>query len=636
MYLEIVNGNVYLKKGLHDFNYTKVINKKNRLPYKKFYVYKNKEILKLPNSLKQVKILEVIDNPRIDGNKIAVYIDPHERVSFMIVKPHKILSLENVLEKAESTPPHRVFVFSFMKSIYILGVIRFRYSNMKKINISIGYEKTLNYDFSYLFPEKIRQIFSEFTSKIFLPIHLGFSKIPYQDLLLKYNKSSEINNPLYIKSITEDNLNYYYQLKMDGYDKYNRNHYIYSTPRHQLIKKGVSLFLRKSIAGQLVIVMTDYLPITVSIKEKIGKFLSLFNISNKDIYFEKFSKGASESAYEVFKYSIENNDENSLFILDKDSPDFHEMVEKFGKKKVLAHNSIKSFMYIFKANRIISSDLPTHMFRSLYDNSKLLKKKILNNKKKIFLQHGISLATNVFERGYYNPKVPISPDYIVTNSKLETKLFKQYTNYNNEQLIETGTPNLDLYVNNNMQQNSISFILTWRPWDLTGNIEKDSYLDRYLQFINLIDKSPSLKGKNINIILHPKAKEILEEQFPDMFKIIEPHLYIGNIKNALLESKVVITDYSSVCFYAFAGGSNVVFFWGDKENAEKQYSSQNILQSYNVFGDVTYNMDDHIINLIENNYNKVQQKHYVSRFKEMVEFTQGDNVKNIYKIIKEI
>ncbi|MEJ7453559.1 CDP-glycerol glycerophosphotransferase family protein, partial [Staphylococcus xylosus] len=136
--------------------------------------------------------------------------------------------------------------------------------------------------------------------------------------------------------------------------------------------------------------------------------------------------------------------------------------------------------------------------------------------------------------------------------------------------------------------------------------------------------------------LHPKAKEILEEQFPDMFKIIEPHLYIGNIKNALLESKVVITDYSSVCFYAFAGGSNVIFFWGDKENAEKQYSSQNILQSYNVFGDVTYNMDDHMVNLIENNYNKPQQKYHVSRFKEMVEFTQGNNVENIYKIIKEI
>src|SRR5699024_8439371 len=422
---------------------------------------------------------------------------------------------------------------------------------------------------------------------------------------------------------TENNLNYYYQLKMDGYDKYNRNHYIFSTPRHQLIKKGVSLFLRKSITGQLVIVMTDYLPMTVSIKEKIGKFLSLFNISNKDIYFEKFSKGASESAYEVFKYSIKNNDENSLFILDKNSPDFPEMVKKFGKKKVLAHNSIKSFMNIIKSNRIISSELPKHIFKSLYDNSRLLKKKILSNNKKIFLQHGVSLATNVFERGYYNPKVPISPDYIVTNSKLETKLFKQYTGYNTEQLIETGTPNLDLYVNNNMQQNSISFILTWRPWDLTGNIEKDSYLDRYLQFINLIDKSPFLKGKNINIILHPKAKEILEEQFPDIFKIIEPYLYIGNIKNALLESKVVITDYSSVCFYAFAGGSNVIFFWGDKENAEKQYSSQNILQSYNVFGDVTYNMDDYIVILIEDHYNKPQQKHHVSRFKEMVEFTQG-------------
>lgn len=636
MYLESINENIYLQGNLHDFNYIKVVNKKSRLPFKKYYIYDNGSILRTSNPEKTIKVLEIINNPKIEGTNVVVYIDPHERVSFMIAKPHKVLPLEKVLEKAESNPPHRIFVFSFKKSIYILGIIRFRYANMKEVNLSVGYDKSLNYKFNYLFSKNIRKKFSEYTNKLFLPFHFGFSKIPFKDLLLKYDNSSEINNPLYIKSVTENNLNYYYQLKQKGFDKYNKQHYIYSTKRQTIIKKGISLFLRKSITGQLVIVMTDYLEPLIPIKEKIGKFLSFFTNKKKDVYFEKFSKGASESAYEVFKYAIKNNDEKAVFILDKNSYNYNNLIERFGKDKILAHNSIKSFKYIFKADRIISSDLPTHMFRSLYDNSKLLKKKILNNNKKIFLQHGVSLATNVFERGYYNPKVPIAPDYIVTNSKLETNLFKQYTGYKIEQLIETGTPNLDLYVNNKNDQYSISFILTWRPWDLTGDINKNSYLDRYLQFIKLLDENVFFKDKKINVILHPKAKEILEEQFPETFKSIEPYLYLTDIKDALLKSKVVITDYSSICFYAFAGGSNIIFFWGDKQYAEKQYGSQNILQSKNVFGDIVYSMNNEFVNIIKDNYNKTQPQEYITNFSKMVEFTQGNNTKNIYKKIKDI
>ncbi|WP_339117584.1 CDP-glycerol glycerophosphotransferase family protein, partial [Staphylococcus haemolyticus] len=180
------------------------------------------------------------------------------------------------------------------------------------------------------------------------------------------------------------------------------------------------------------------------------------------------------------------NDKNSVYILDKNHDQFNKLRKIYGKKSVVAHNSIRGFINIFNANKIISSDLSTHMFRTLYDNSRFLKSKINNNNKKIFLQHGISLATNVFERGYFNPKVPIAPDFIVTNSEVEQNLFKIYTDYKPKQLILTGTPNLDLYVKNTEKQTDITFMLTWRPWDLVGEISSNSYIDRYLHFIKLI------------------------------------------------------------------------------------------------------------------------------------------------------
>ncbi|MEJ7488507.1 CDP-glycerol glycerophosphotransferase family protein [Staphylococcus pettenkoferi] len=634
MYLERFKDNIKLKDGMHDFNFISVINKKKRLPFRKFYIYHNTEIDHYTNEDRKIKILEVTENPKLEGTQIAVYIDPNGNLSFMIFKPHSRLSNEEVLEKAESTPPHRVKTFKFGNSLYVFGVLRFRYANMQTVNLAVGYDKSLTYQFKYLFSKKIRKFFREFTNKFFLPFHIGYAKIPLQDLFTKYNNSSEINNPLYIKSVNNNNLNYYYQLKFRGFDKYNRNHYVYSSKRYNLKKKEITTFLRKSISGQLVLVITDHLKFTVPLKEKIGKFLSIFTSKKKDVYFEKFSKGASELAFEVFKVALEAQDEDALFILSKENERFKELERYYGKDRVIAHNSIRAFKYIFKAKRLISSDLSTHILRSLYDNSKLLKKKILNTDKKIFLQHGISLATNVFERGYYNPRVPIAPDYIVTNSDLESFMFHQYTDYQPSQLIQEGTPNLDLYVKNTYPQDEITFILTWRPWDLTGKIEKDSYLDRYLQFIELITNNAWFKDKNINIILHPKAREILEEQFPQTYENFKQYLYLDDIKDALLKSKVVITDYSSISFYAFTGGSNIIFFWGDKEKAESEYGAPNILQSYNAFGDIVNTIDSKLLSTIQLNYSQQQNSTYIERFKNLVEYTEGNNSLNVYNRIK--
>lgn len=335
----------------------------------------------------------------------------------------------------------------------------------------------------------------------------------------------------------------------------------------------------------------------------------------------------------MFKLSKKYNDKNSVYILDKHHDQFNKLRKIYGKKSVVAHNSIRGFINIFNANKIISSDLSTHMFRTLYDNSRFLKSKINNNNKKIFLQHGISLATNVFERGYFNPKVPIAPDFIVTNSEVEQNLFKIYTDYKPKQLILTGTPNLDLYVKNTEKQTDITFMLTWRPWDLVGEISSNSYIDRYLQFIKLINELHF--AENVNVILHPKAREILTEQFPDVLKSIEEYLYEGDIKEALMKSKVLITDYSSICFYAYAGGSKVIFFWGDKEESEKQYGAKNILQEENAFGDIIYDIDNKLLKTIKDNfYNNYENKQYRKNFNKLVEKTDGNNTENIYKLIK--
>lgn len=102
-----------------------------------------------------------------------------------------------------------------------------------------------------------------------------------------------------------------------------------------------------------------------------------------------------------------------------------------------------------------------------------------------------------------------------------------------------------------------------------------------------------------------------------------------------MKSKVLITDYSSICFYAYAGGSKVIFFWGDKEESEKQYGAKNILQEENAFGDIIYGIDNKLLKTIKDNfYNNYENKQYRKNFNKLVEKTDGNNTENIYKLIK--
>src|SRR5699024_12425868 len=102
----------------------------------------------------------------------------------------------------------------------------------------------------------------------------------------------------------------------------------------------------------------------------------------------------------------------------------------------------------------------------------------------------------------------------------------QYTKFKHNQLIKLGITNLDLYIQQqHSKKEDITFMLTWRPWDLTGKVEKDSYIDRYMQFIEIITNDSFYQNKNINIILHPKARLMLENQYTDVYDSMKKYIY---------------------------------------------------------------------------------------------------------------
>lgn len=620
-----------LANSFCDFNGKQTLTKKKQ--NKKYLLYTNHGEKVVTSEMSPMTILDVIV---FDGNKqLIFYVDHRNRVSFVLSKKHPVLTPEKVADKIEKTPMFRNFIFMMFSSLFIFGVLRFRGYGFHQIRLSLGYKKDLNYKIKFLFPEKLRNSLKMRTNKLSLLFHFYWVRIPLKDLVNHYIETSDINIPMYIE-IKTNPFNYYYNLKEKTNHVYNKDHYIFNTRSLRVRGTDLELFVRKSVTGQYVFVVSSILSKMIPLKEKIAYICSLFN-SNKeiyDVYFEKFAQGASESGFELFKFSIKENP-NSIYILDKNNENYQELKQQY-PKNLFAKNSIASFYKIFKARSFISSDLVSHLQRRLYDNDSLFKKKVLSCNNKVFLQHGPSLATDIFERGYFNRKVPIAPDYLIVNSEYERNLFLKRTSYKKEQLILTGLPNLDLYsAVRNKPKKEITFLLTWRPWDLTGHIEKGSYIHRYQQFIDMIESDPFYAKKKVNIIFHPKAREILKEQFNELYKKFEPLLFNGDIKDALLNSKVLISDYSSVTFMAFAGGSNVLFYWEDKERAELEYGSPNILQKDIAFGDIVLNFDE-MNSAIKRNFKIPQPLYHINNFDKLIECKHGENTLNTYLNINRI
>ncbi|WP_371069555.1 CDP-glycerol glycerophosphotransferase family protein [Sediminibacillus sp. JSM 1682029] len=621
-----------LKSSYCDFSGKKsLLKKKNN---KKYFLYReNGEEIVKTNLHSSMEVIEIIYHR---NKQIIFYSDTKNRVAFIIAKRHKYLTPKKIVDKVEKDPLYRSLAFMFLTTLWFVGVLRFRDNkDIIDIQLSLGYQKSKNYKVVFLFPKSLRNRFSDYTSKLTLLLHAYVVRIPLKDIYRHYLKSSDINIPIFIKVVNED-INYYYNYKADFIDAYDKNHFVFNTRSVKVGKTDTEMFLRKSVTGQFVLVVTSTLNKSTIVKEKLAFGLTLFSKHKEkyDIYFEKFAAGAAESGFELFKYSVKQN-ANSIYILDKNNPLFKEIKEKY-PKNLFAKNSFLAFYYIFLARSFISSDLVTHVQRRLYDNDSLLKKKILQNKYKFFLQHGVSLATNLFERGYYNKKVPIAPDYIIVNSEFEQELFRKNTQYTKEELIISGLPNIDLYVNSRkLPKTDITFLLTWRPWDLTGKIEKGSYFDRYLSFIKEVQSADFYKDKRMNIILHPKARIILQEQFPEFYEENKHYFYQGDIKDALLKSKVLISDYSSVTYMAFAGGSNIVFYWEDKEKCEEEYGSPNILQENIAFGDIAYDFND-LEKLIKCNYLSKQKSRYQKKYSSLVECTEGKNTFNTFNKLTNI
>ncbi len=404
--------------------------------------------------------------------------------------------------------------------------------------------------------------------------------------------------------------------------------------------KDFAIHIRRTIKGNLVLVKRLKEPIENTLKFKImeSKIVSnlLYGISKIlvprrkkkiSLFYEKFSSKAEEGTYDLFLLMQKNRNTKNYFIISEDSADYPKIKDN---KNVVKKYSLKYYWLIYNVNNFISTEAPIHL-NILRSNNTALRKSI-TDKPFIFLQHGVTYMKCQGKNSTFSKNKEGEATYIVVGSEKEKDVVVDSLGIDEEQVLKTGLPIFSKIEFNHINQTSedyITIMLTWKPYEeQLYDFEKSSDYKNIVEVCNMLKKY--IDNEKIILIAHPKAQSLLSSTD------LKDSLWNKPISKALEKTKLLITDYSSVCYNSFYQGAGVIFYQPDLE----LYEAEN--------GELIPNEDEYIgkrafdISELESiikdtikdkkiDLEKVRTKENEEIYKTINEFSDGKNIQRIYE-----
>jgi CDP-glycerol glycerophosphotransferase (TagB/SpsB family) len=355
---------------------------------------------------------------------------------------------------------------------------------------------------------------------------------------------------------------------------------------------------------------------------------------------------AKDNGEAIFKYLSSNKNKNLdiYFVIDKNSSDY-ERLKKYGK--VVDVKSFKYKMLFLLSDMNISSHANDWVYNPFGKNNVYLNGLI--NNKFVFIQHGII----VHDLSKWLHRLNKNISLFITSTKQEYNLIlKGKYKYDASEIALTGMPRFD-YLNSDDNSRIITIMPTWRT-DLAGKIDRKSgkreYNYNFKESNFYIIYSKLLKNKKLNKILtlnKYKLNFVLHPEFLSQgIDFIDFNSDIINVNSEdvdynkiFFESKLLITDYSSIFFdFAYLKKPEIFFqFDIDTFYQNQIYDKGEFDYERDAFGDVLTTVDevvDKIEYYIKNDF-KMEEK-YIERVDNTFAYTDRNNCKRVYEEILKL
>lgn len=451
-------------------------------------------------------------------------------------------------------------------------------------------------------------------------------QIPYDDVL-----HMQVHNPLFLSSTNKKGLGFMRKL---AFILFPRRSLLLHGPIKKLRDLNTSIFLRQGRTNHIYITAREINQTDEHI-EQLKIFLAfilsrLLFFKKVILLYEKQCEKYEESASVVYEKLLDMGYRNVYFILGKEGQSKYPVPENYSKN-IVRRFSFEHYLRFFQAKIFLSSETPYHAVE-LRTLSQFIHFKLRYMKYKyVFLQHGVMymISLDAETRGTFRyGSIFKDNSRIVVSSKLEAKHFIEYGNFPRRNLLISGLPKFDKNIRYE-DADKIIIMPTWRPWEFTDSRIRPETTKYYKMIQEMFDAVPSELKSKVVVLPHPLIIETMKgttigQYFPKELKYEE----------ALRSSRLLITDYSSIAYDAFDRGSNVIFWWKEKNDCMKEYKGHLMLNKSNVFGDVVYNNQE-LRKSIINNYNSEQKASYIKRFKKIVEFSDRKNTERLIKMLKK-
>lgn len=364
-------------------------------------------------------------------------------------------------------------------------------------------------------------------------------------------------------------------------------------------------------------------------------YLIVFFFKRRDVWlFSERHNEARDNGFWMFKYVRENYPfQNAYYVIDSDSKDLDKILEY---KNIIYFGTFKHYIIYLMTTKHISAhvdaDSPNSRVSNFLETHGFLKNK------RVFLQHGITKDKISF--GYYNVS---RADLFVCTAKPEYDFCSKEFGYPNGNVKLLGFARFDGLKDLSNQKKQILLMPTWRSW--LANIEdkdfvKSEYYNTYQNLITNKNLISILENNNLNLVFFPHSDM---QKFISLFNVKSKNIIIANSKDydvqkLLNDSKLLITDYSSVAF-DFAYLNKPVFYYHfDYEKYRKgQHPEGYYSYKKDGFGPILFS-EESLLNKIElcidNEYKN--DDIYQKRVNDFFDIRDKNNCNRIYNAIKEL
>lgn len=312
------------------------------------------------------------------------------------------------------------------------------------------------------------------------------------------------------------------------------------------------------------------------------------------LVYEKFCMMAQDNGYYFFKHCMDHEEEKRqknhiYYVITKDAPD-RKKLDAY-QSRLVDFMSIRHMIYMIAAELLVSTDTRNHLYAMRQRGSIL--KRYLRKKPLVFLQHGVTALKKV--DFFYGKGKSGSCDLFVVTSDFEKKIIEDYFGYAEDEIVNSGFARWDVLEDKSEGLREILIMPTWRAWLENVTLEEfkeSDYFHNYMELLNSPRFHSFLEKNDLlaNFYLHSKFREFIQDFSvgSDRIRLIvfgeEP------ANELMMRCKMLVTDYSSVCWDVFYLDKPVVFFQFDRDKYMEAHGSY-LDMDRELFGDCAQDVD---------------------------------------------